>query len=394
MQQFSDLQIQQTIEALSTQGQEITPWAVQAKLGGGDFLRIQQIIERHLNPLPTVPEPSDPQQDTGSPRSAVQTTPAAQGQKQSAPEPLIPEQIIDKEMPSAIEATMYQMQKTFGQMASQLWTDVASSAETQVQGKLQEARQAQTQAEKNKEQMQQTITQLSSELETLEVNLKTAHSTIEEERQFLVDAERHRDNLLKNVSALEEEKQELEQAAFDANIKAAKAEGLADIVKEQLDLSKQAEQQTQKALDHSENRAKALDKELQNTVQTLEQTQRKAELIASERDNLVTELHTSKLKQAAEEALRQEIQNRQIPQYSEPAPVAVAPPPAPPKQVIPPIEEVPPPQPKAVDNQQITDLGHSLVLAKPSVKSNSSKKARSLSDKLFERKIRQPRKKN
>jgi len=360
-QPFTDHKIRQTIEQIKTQGQSVTPWAVQSRLGGGDFTRIQQLIEQFY---PNINQPS------ASPAMQFNAQQHSQASAQDS-------DIIDKQMPADIEASMYQMQTTLGQMANQLWTDAASNAETQMRGKLfsaqqahAEAQQAHIEAEVAKQKMQQTISGLTAELDVLEVEHKSSQSSLEKERQVRQETELQRDDLLKNVESLQQENQTLEQSAFNANIQAAKAEGLAEIVKEQLALAKQSEKQMQKTLDRSEKKVNGLHHELHN----------------------------------ASQSLRDQMRDRQVPLYPKNPPKDAA---AQlqaqyPAQELPPTAAagneftapvVAPSQPRVVNKgNSIEDLGHSLVMTR--AKKAAQDKTRSLSDKLFDRKKRQSKNNN
>ncbi|MGB1236873.1 MAG: DNA-binding protein [Pseudomonadales bacterium] len=361
-QPFSDQRIRQTIDALTAQGQDVTPWAVQAMLGGGDYLRIQHVMEQHLRAAP-------------EPHIEVAPVAMAPAAVESELLPTEPAAVIDKQMPASIEATMYQMQKTFGDMASQLWSDVAATAQTQVESQVSNAVQAQRSAERQQRQMREQIQQLDAQVRELDANFQTSVQTIEEERQQLIASERQRDELQRELTQVSSDKQLLEQNLLDANIRVAKAEGLIDITREQLTLAKQREQQAVSSLERAEKRVDILDKELQSTQRDLSQTQYKLDSSAHQRDELASQLHDSQLRQAAEQALRQELQERQLPQYSQPQ-ASPAPAPAPP-----------------AGSSQVTDLGHSFhVRRQPTPQERD--KSRSLSDKLFERKSRKLKRKS
>lgn len=372
-QNFSDHKIRQTIEALKSDGQNITPWAVQSRLGGGDFLRIQQVIDQffpHLKDTSTNSEQT-PMPFGFQPKPVDLTTAPPQPQ---------PQDIIDKQMPSGIEASMYQMQTTLGQMANQLWNDAASNAENQVRGKLfsaqqahAEAKQAHAEAEVAKEQMQQTIGELTAELDVLDVEYKQTQAALEIESSALKDTVSQRDSLLQNVQALESENQTLEQTAFNSNIKAAKAEGLAEIVKEQLALAKQSEKHIQKSLDRSEKKVNELNRELHNTSQSLRDEMRDRQV----------PLYPQKRPRSTDNSLQAQYPPQEMPPTSAPPPTKEAPdisaPPSEPSATASPLQPNP-----SVQGNALQDLGHSLVMTR--AKKASQAKTRTLSDKLFERK--------
>ncbi len=368
-QPFSDHKIRQTIEVLRANGQNVTSWAVQSRLGGGDFLRIQQIIDQFF---PNIGKTADQ-----SPSSNMQFSP----QHKTATE-----DIIDKQMPSEIEASMYQMQTSLGQMANKIWSDAASNAENQVRDKLFSAQQAhddavQAHAEvaEQNQQMQSTISQLSAELNVLEVDYKTSVDSLAQERKSLVEVTQQRDSLEKNVKSLETDNQTLEQSAFNSNIQAAKAEGLAEIIKEQLSLAKQSEKQIQKALDRSEKKVNQLNREVHNSSQSLRDEMRDRQI----------PLHPQK--------------RAPVPAIPEPRNYPVQELPQPSAASIPTIQQHPPALsaspaentlPQSVSASQakaIKDIGHSIAIS--SAKNLSQVKTRSLSEKLFDRKKRQSSKK-
>jgi predicted nucleic acid-binding Zn-ribbon protein len=260
-QTFSDHNIRQTIEVLKTDGQNVTPWAVQSRLGGGDFLRIQQIIEQFY---PKVNE------------GLVSTAKNSKDQKKEPEQSTDVEDILDKQMPAGIEASMYDMQTTLGKMANQLWNDAATNAEDQVRGKLFSAQEALKEAQLSQEQtaqansqMQQQISQLTQDINSLDSNYNQAVKSLKHESKALQDAQKQCDELQHNVDSLQAENSNLEQEAFNANIKVAKAEGLAEIAKEQLALAKQSEKQAQKSLDRAEKKVDSLHKEMHDTSQAL-----------------------------------------------------------------------------------------------------------------------------
>lgn len=258
---FSDYNIRQTIEALKADGQNVTPWAVQSRLGGGDFLRIQQLLEQFSPKL--------------KPHSSSTDGVANSDKRQPKPLPK-QENILDKQMPAGIEASMYDMQTSLGQMANQLWNDAATSAQEQVRGKLfsvqealQEAQQAQAETAQNNHQMKEQISQLTEKMSVLDSDHKSAVEALEHKSNALKDVREQCDTLKKNVDSLQNENQSLEQEAFNANIKVAKAECLAEIAKEQLTLAKQSEKQAQKLLDRAEKNVDSLNQEMHNTSQAL-----------------------------------------------------------------------------------------------------------------------------
>ncbi|NQZ31998.1 MAG: DNA-binding protein [Oceanospirillaceae bacterium] len=364
-QTFSDHKIRQTIEALKSDGQNITPWAVQSRLGGGDFLRIQQMIDQFFPHLKTTATEPAPMQFSAQPKSVDFIAESHQSTD-----------IIDKQMPSGIEASMYQMQTTLGQMANQLWNDAASNAENQVRGKLfsaqqahAEAKQAHVEAEVAKEQMQQTIGKLTAELDVLDVEYKQTQAALESESSQLKDTLTQRDSLLKNVEALESENQTLEQTAFNANIKAAKAEGLAEIVKEQLALAKQSEKQIQKSLDRSEKKVSDLNREMHNTSQSLRDEMRDRQV----------PLYPQKRVRTTDDSLQAQYPPQEIPPAKDAQPAPQMPQPITPPPAASPLQPNPSTQGKALQ-----DLGHALVMTR--AKKVSQAKTRTLSDKLFERK--------
>ena len=363
-QPFSDHKIRQTIEQIKAQGQSVTPWAVQSRLGGGDFSRIQQLIDQfypHINQ-----QPSPGAVPVMQFNAAQQTAAAAQDSD-----------IIDKQMPADIEASMYQMQTTVGQMANQLWNDAASNAENQMRGKLfsaqqahAEAQQAHVEAEVAKGKMQQTISKLTAELDVLEVEHKSSQADLEQERQVRQQTEIQRDDLLQNVEALQQENQTLEQTAFNANIQAAKAEGLAEIVKEQLALAKQSEKQMQKTLDRSEKKVNGLHHELHSASQSLRDQMR---------DRQVPLYPKTPPKDAATQ-LQAQYPAQELPQPSAASTEFAA--------VVAPTS-----QPRVANpGNSIQDLGHSLIMTR--AKKVAQDKTRSLSDKLFDRKKRQSKTRN
>jgi len=364
-QTISDHKIRQTIDALKSDGQNVTPWAVQSRLGGGDFLRIQQIIDQFF---PNIEKNNAAHPDEGMQFSTKTDTSAAPTSD-----------IIDKQMPSAIETSMYQMQTTLGQMANQLWNDAASNAENQVRGKLlsaqqahAEAREAHTQAEAAKQDMQQTIGELTAQLDVLDVEFKQSQAALEKESYQLQETQSQRDSLLKNVEVLESENQSLEQTAFNANIKAAKAEGLAEIVKEQLALAKQSEKQIQKSLDRSEKKVNELNRELHSTSQSLRDEMRDRQV----------PMYPQKSPASTENALKAQYPPQEIPQPKKPAKVELD------SQPTPDISKANTLQPNpSTQGKAIQDLGHSLVMTR--AKKVSQPKTRTLSDKLFERKKNQ-----
>ncbi|EPJ46865.1 MAG: hypothetical protein OFPII_17260 [Osedax symbiont Rs1] len=373
-QPFSDHKIRQTIEALRANGQNVTSWAVQSRLGGGDFLRIQQIIDQLF---PNIGKIADQR-----PASNMQFSPQ---QKMAT------EDIIDKQMPSEIEASMYQMQTSLGQMANKIWSDAASNAENQVRDKLFSAQQAhddavQAHAEvaEQNQQMQATISQLSAELNVLEVDYKTSVDSLAQERKSLAELTQQRDSLEKNVKSLETDNQTLEQSAFNSNIQAAKAEGLAEIIKEQLSLAKQSEKQIQKALDRSEKKVNQLNREVHNSSQSLRDEMRDRQI----------PLHPQK--RAAPAPAITEPRNYPAQELPQPSAASIPTP----DFITSPAEN---PLPQSVSASQATadqmrsnqtkaikDLGHSLVMSR--AKSLSQVKTRSLSEKLFDRKKRQSNK--
>jgi len=361
-QPFSDHKIRQTIEQIKAQGQNVSAWAVQSRLGGGDFTRIQQIIEQFY--------PNINQQVTASP--AMQFN-AQQHNGATAED----SDIIDKQMPADIEASMYQMQTTLGQMANQLWNDAASNAETQMRGKLfsaqqahKEAQQAHVEAEVAKQKMQQSIAKLTAELDVLEVEHKSSLNSLEQERQVRQETELQRDDLLKNVETLQQENQTLEQTAFNANIQAAKAEGLAEIVKEQLALAKQSEKQMQKTLDRSEKKVNGLHHELHSASQSLRDQMRDRQV----------PLYPKNPSADAAAQLQAQYPAQELP----PTPAAA-------NEFSAPVAA--PSQPKVVNQgNNIQDLGHSLIMTR--AKKVAQDKTRSLSDKLFDRKKRQTKNNN
>ena len=364
-QTFSDHNIRLTIEALNSDGQNVTPWAVQSRLGGGDFLRIQQIIDQFFPHLKN--------------NSAPHTEENIQFVSTDKPHFNTPSNtdIINKQMPSEIEASMYQMQTTLGQMANQLWNNAASNAENQVRGKLlsaqqahAEATQAHAQAEDAKLKMQETISQLTAELDVLDVDFKQSQAALERESSQLKETKNQRDSLLKNVEQLQSENQSLEQTAFNSNIQAAKAEGLAEIVKEQLALAKQSEKQIQKSLDRSEKKVNELNRELHNTGQSLRDEMR---------DRKVP-LYPQKRPRKLDQPLQAQYPAQELPQLntlpdSEPLTDTT--------EILPTINSPLTPNP-SIQGKAIQDLGHSLVMTR--AKKVSQEKTRTLSDKLFARK--------
>ena len=258
---FSDYNIRQTIEALVADGQNVTPWAVQSRLGGGDFLRIQQLLGQVSPKL--------------KPHSSSANDVANSNKRQPKPLPK-QENIIDKQMPAGIEASMYDMQTSLGQMANQLWNDAATSAQEQVRGKLfsvqealQEAQQVQAETAQNNHQMKEQISQLTQEMSVLDGDHKQAVEALEHKSNALKEVRQQCDTLQKNVDSLQTENQSLEQETFNANIKVAKAECLAEIAKEQLTLAKQSEKQAQQLLDRAERNVDSLNQEMHNTSQAL-----------------------------------------------------------------------------------------------------------------------------
>jgi len=362
-QSFSDHKIRQTIEALKSDGQNVTPWAVQSRLGGGDFLRIQQIIEQFF---PNIKKSTAPHPDEGMQFSATTNTSTAA------------RDIIDKQMPAGIEASMYQMQTTLGQMANQLWNDAASNAENQVRGQLfsaqqahAEASEAHQQAELAKQEMQQTIGELTAQLDVLDVEYKHTQAALEKESSQLLETQSQRDSLQKNVEALESENQTLEQTAFSANIKAAKAEGLAEIVKEQLALAKQSEKQIQKSLDRSEKKVNELNREMHNTSQSLRDEMRDRQV----------PLYPQKKTSTVENTLKAQYPPQEPPPAKKPSAIE-------PTQPVQEAAKFSPLQPNpSTQGKAIKDLGHSLVMTRAT--KAAQPKTRTLSDKLFARKKNQ-----
>ena len=393
-QPFSDHHIRQTIEAIRSDGQNVTPWAVQSRLGGGDFLRIQQIIDQFF---PAVNQPIQPTHSTSDQMSFTTQKPlssnnqAANSNHQfNKPSSQIPsssnQDIIDKQMPSDIEASMYNMQTALGQMANQIWSDASSNAQEQVRGKLFSAQQAHREAELSRDEalavnkkMESTIHQLTDEAEQLSSEYQTAVKKLASEQQILQDTIAQRDHLQKNVETLESENQALEQKAFNSNIEAAKAQGLADIIKEQLALAKQSEKQLQKSLDRSEKKVNELNHELHSSGQSLRDELRDRQI----------PIHPPKRAKPTPEQI-----NQQYPPQELPAPSAadISPVPSAPN-IIPDMpsevaQQIPLPaaaasQP-ASSSGTIQDLGHSLVLNRAHKASQA--KTRTLADKLFDRK--------
>jgi DNA repair exonuclease SbcCD ATPase subunit len=398
-QPFSDHKIRQTIEALKSDGQNITPWAVQSRLGGGDFLRIQQVIEQLANSVNqaaasnhqqsamqfSAPTRSTPQASKNKPSmtAAIPNRPTSNTHMASA-ETI---EILDKQMPTNIEASMYHMQTTLGQMANQLWSDAASNAENQVRGKLFSAQQAQAQAQEDNEEaqianqkMQKKLTTLESEIEVLDVDYQQTLNALNKDRNTLAQVSEERDSLQKNVHNLEQENQQLEQKAFNSNIQAAKAEGLADIIKEQLALAKQSEKQVQKALDRSEKKVNEFNREMHNASQSLRDQMRDRQV----------PMNPPRSEVPSPAQLQQQYPPQELPHSAANlSPIA-----AETAQSAPPISAASQATGGSNANQgkSIQDLGHSLVMNR--AQKVSQPKTRTLSDKLFDRKKLQSKNKN
>jgi hypothetical protein len=374
---FTDHNIRQTIDALIADGQNVTAWAVQSRLGGGDFARIQQIIDQ-IFPAQHKQSPQNisPAMQFTADNGALKKPHTAQ---QFSPPPRAAD-IIDKQMPTGIEASMYQMQTSLGQMANQIWSDAAENAEGQVRDKLFSAQQAhadavqaQTEAEAANKKMQTTVSRLTAELDELDTDHNQALSSLKEAQASLQETQTQRDTLLKNVATLETENQGLEQTAFNSNIKAAKAEGLSEIIKEQLSLAKQSEKQIQKELDRSEKKVNELNTIVHNTSQSLRDEMRDRQV----------PLHPQKRPQTTPPASPQQYPAQKLPQ-----PNAANIPSTPPTPAQNPAVEQPPAPAGSYQGKVIKDLGHSLVMNRS--KNVSPAKTRSLSDKLFARKKKQP----
>lgn len=288
------------IEAIESDGQNVTPWAVQARLGGGDFLHIQQVIDQFYTDLKLQAEAEkeleeieaeiakEPKKEVKEPAPQINEVPA--------------EEILPEDMPADIAASMYHMQTTLGQMANQLWNE----ADKKVRGKLALAQKKQSQLEQardealitnqqlqstidelsgevtqlneqakdmaldNDQQLQSTIDQLNSEVAQLkEEHASTTKTLITEKKalqESLQEAVIQKEGLQSNVAQLEALNRDLEQQVFSANIEKAKAEGITDILKEQLDLAKQSEKKLQKNLDKSEKSVNELNRELRDEM--------------------------------------------------------------------------------------------------------------------------------
>ncbi len=394
-QPFSDHNIRQTIEAIRSDGQNVTPWAVQSRLGGGDFLRIQQIIDQFF---PAVNQPAQEVPSNSANNNASQmsfTAPTNTSHRAAHKSPAAPlsstrdkpsnQDFIDKQMPTDIEASMYNMQTALGQMANQIWSDAADNAQEQVRGKLFSAQQAHEEAKQSLEealavnkQMESTIHQLSDQTEQLNHDYQTTVKKLKSEQQALQDTLVERDRLQQNVENLESENQALEQKAFNSNIEAAKAQGLADIIKEQLALAKQSEKQLQKALDRSEKKVNELNRELHSSGQSLRDELRDRQI----------PMHPPKRPKPTPEQINQQYPPQELPSPSaadiKPA-QPLAPSAAEPQneaiRQIPAAAATPVPPPKG---SSIEDLGHSLVLNRAHKASQA--KTRTLTDKLFDRK--------
>lgn len=399
-QPFSDHNIRQTIEAIKSDGQNVTPWAVQSRLGGGDFLRIQQVIDQFF---PTANQAAQEKASSSAHQMSFNTQKSRSSHNQipdTAAHHSIPQKpianpsnhssnqdFIDKQMPNDIEASMYNMQTALGQMANQIWSDAADNAQEQVRGKLFSAQQAHKEAEQSLDEalcenkkMESTIHQLSDQTEHLNHDYQTAIKQLASEQQTLQDTIVERDRLQQNVENLESENQALEQKAFNSNIEAAKSQGLADIIKEQLALAKQSEKQLQKALDRSEKKVNELNRELHTSGQSLRDELRDRQI----------PIHPPKRPQPTAEQI-----NQQYPPQELPTPSAADVKPAPPLPSIAAditpnnsndtAQHIPAATPQAPPKgSTIEDLGHSLVLNRASKAAQA--KTRTLTDKLFDRK--------
>ena len=257
-QTIDDKDIIQTIEALQADGENITSWAVQSRLNGGDFSRIEQIIEQQLT---KVSETKD---------STEQSSSKAMAKKQQN------QDILEQEMPSNIASSMSAMQQALGQMANQIWSDAAGTAENKVREKLSNLQQAYdetkiayTNAQKTNEQMQQTINTLNHDLQSLQVEYQQSVENLAENEAILKSTAAAKDDLEKSVEALEVDNQQLEQTAFDAKLESAKTQGLAETIQEQLYLAKESEKQLKRSLERAENKIDELNIELHNTNKAL-----------------------------------------------------------------------------------------------------------------------------
>jgi hypothetical protein len=257
-QTIDDQSIIHIIEALQADGENVTSWAVQSRLGGGDFSRIEQIIEQQLAPTSN---DNDRAQHSASGNKAQE---------------LANQDIIDKNMPANIESSMSAMQQALGQMASQIWSDAAGTAENKVREKLSslqaaydETKAAYSNAQKTNEQMQQTISTLNQDLESLKVEYKHSVEDLAKNESALQTTTAAKDNLEKSVQALEVDNQQLEQTAFDAKLESAKTQGLAETIKEQLFLAKESEKQLKRSLERAESKIDELNIELHNVNKAL-----------------------------------------------------------------------------------------------------------------------------
>lgn len=256
-QTIDDQSIIHIIETLQADGENVTSWAVQSRLGGGDFARIEQIIEQQLAPANNENNSSELSSDNLAQERANQD-------------------IIDKSMPANIESSMSAMQQALGQMASQIWSDAAGTAENKVREKLSnlqeaydETKAAYTNAQKTNEQMQQTITTLNQDLESLKVEYERSVEDLAKNESALKTTTTAKDNLEKSVQALEVDNQQLEQTAFDAKLESAKTQGLAETIKEQLFLAKESEKQLKRSLERAESKIDELNIELHNINKAL-----------------------------------------------------------------------------------------------------------------------------
>jgi hypothetical protein len=257
-QTIDDQSIIHIIEALQADGENVTSWAVQSRLGGGDFLRIEQIIEQQLT---LAKNDNDRAQHSTSDKLT---------QEQAN------QDILDKNMPANIESSMSAMQQALGQMANQIWSDAAGTAENKVREKLSslqeaynETKAAYNNAQKTNEQMQQTISTLNQDLESLKVEYKHSVEDLAKNKSALKTTTAAKDNLEKSVEALEVDNQQLEQTAFDAKLESAKTQGLAETIKEQLFLAKESEKQLKRSLERAESKVDELNIELHNANKAL-----------------------------------------------------------------------------------------------------------------------------
>ncbi|MEH6442994.1 MAG: hypothetical protein V7784_03770 [Oceanospirillaceae bacterium] len=439
LQPFSDHKIRQTIEALKSDGQNITPWAVQSRLGGGDFLRIQQIIEQpeadfngdedvdftdlqNATPISVknMRDKNDKAANTHSSKTAPSQEMSANAELDSvdSSEPAVPKatppktkanlkpakpktskakpvEIIDKQMPTTIEATMFRMQSTLSKMANELWNDAVVTAQEKAEITLAGALQAQEEAErayaniqqahedvkKSNQQMQEKITALETHMKVLDVDYKKTLSALDQDRQKLQQVSEERDSLQKNVQSLEQENQQLDHKAFSANIQAAKAEGLADIIKEQLELAKQAEKQTQTALDRSERKVSEYHREMHNANQTLRDEMRDRQV----------PMHPLNRELQSPAQLQQQYPPQELPRHPidlPPVPDAARPlSPVKPAPVAPTHIEI------QSESVQEADSYLDSKVTVTQVQKVSQPKTRSLSTKLFDRKKLQPKNK-